>query len=134
MPIDWIFIERLLKFGVVGSISFVIDFSLTYFGKEKLKLNKFVANTIGFVFSVWVNFLLNKFWTFQSMDTNLGLQFAKFVTIASFALIINSIIIYLLNVKIRMNFYFSKLIAVFIVMFFNYSMNTLYTFTAAVKP
>jgi putative flippase GtrA len=28
-----------------------------------------------------------------------------------------------------MNFYFSKLIAVFIVMFFNYSMNSLYTFS-----
>jgi putative flippase GtrA len=133
MPLDWIFIERLVKFGIVGSISFVIDFGLTYFGKEKLKLNKFIANTIGFIFSVGVNFMLNKYWTFQSMDTNFGVQFAKFITIASFALIINSIIIYLLNVKIRMNFYFSKLIAVFIVMFFNYSMNTLYTFTSAAK-
>ncbi len=128
MPIDWNLIERLTKFGIVGAIGFVIDFGLTYFCKEKLKFNKFIANTIGFCVSVVVNFTLNRFWTFHAINSDLGIQFVKFITIACFALFLNSVLIYVLNVKIRMNFYLSKLIAVFIVMFFNYSLSTLYTF------
>ena len=131
MPIDKNFIERILKFGTVGAISFVIDFSLTYFCKEKLKFNKFVANAIGFIVSVIVNFTLNRLWTFQSTSSEIGVEFVKFIAIASFALLLNTIIIYLLNVKIRLNFYISKAMAVFLVMFYNYSMNALFTFTSS---
>ena len=123
------FIYRILKFGTVGLICFFIDFGITYFFKEKLKFNKFTANAIGFLISVIINFTLNRMWTFQSTTADIEMQFLKFISIASFALIINSVIIYLLNVKIRFNFYLSKLAAVFIVMFYNYSMNVLFTFT-----
>jgi|JI9StandDraft_1071089.scaffolds.fasta_scaffold169546_2 putative flippase GtrA len=128
--LDREFIERIAKFGTVGLLCFFIDFGLTYFFKEKLKFNKFTANAIGFLVSVIVNFTLNRIWTFQSNTADIETQFMKFISIASFALVINSVIIYLLNVKIRFNFYLSKLIAVFIVMFYNYSMNALFTFTS----
>lgn len=123
-------VERLIKFGIVGTLSFIIDFGITFFCKEKLKLNKFIANALGFIVSVIINFSINKIWTFQSTGGDIELQFIKFISITSFALIINSIIIYILNVKIRLNFYLSKLIAVFIVMFYNYSMHALFTFNA----
>jgi putative flippase GtrA len=128
--LDGEFIERIAKFGTVGLLCFFIDFGLTYLFKEKLKFNKFTANSIGFLVSVIVNFTLNRIWTFQSNTADIETQFMKFISIASFALVINSVIIYLLNVKIRFNFYLSKLIAVFIVMFYNYSMNALFTFTS----
>lgn len=121
---------RICKFGIVGGICFVIDFAVTYFCKETMKFNKFIANAMGFIVSVLVNFTLNRIWTFQSNSADIQLQFLKFIAISGFALLISSIIIYLLNVKIRLNFYLSKLIAIFIVMFYNYSMQALFTFTA----
>jgi putative flippase GtrA len=127
--LDQEFIFRILKFGTVGFFCFFIDFGLTYVFKEKLKFNKFAANTIGFLTSAVVNFTLNRMWTFESNSHDIEMQFIKFISIASFALILNSVIIYLLNVKIRFNFYLSKLLAVFFVMFYNYSMNALFTFT-----
>ncbi len=127
--LDQDFIYRILKFGTVGFFCFFIDFGLTYVFKEKLKFNKFTANTIGFLTSAVVNFTLNRMWTFESDSHDIEMQFIKFISIASFALILNSVIIYLLNVKIRFNFYISKLMAVFFVMFYNYSMNALFTFT-----
>ncbi|MCE2961637.1 MAG: GtrA family protein [Chitinophagales bacterium] len=127
--LDQDFIYRILKFGTVGFFCFFIDFGLTYVFKEKLKFNKFTANTIGFLTSAVVNFTLNRMWTFESSSHDIEMQFVKFISIASFALILNSVIIYLLNVKIRFNFYISKLMAVFFVMFYNYSMNALFTFT-----
>lgn len=129
MILDREFIERILKFGTVGAFSFIIDFGLTYFCKEKLRFNKFIANATGFIVSVIINFTLNRLWTFQAHGSAIELQFIKFLTIASFALILNSTIIYILNTKIRLNFYISKFIAVFVVMFYNYSMNALITFS-----
>ncbi|MFN7240712.1 MAG: GtrA family protein, partial [Chitinophagales bacterium] len=107
--LDQDFIYRILKFGTVGFFCFFIDFGLTYVFKEKLKFNKFTANTIGFLTSAVVNFTLNRMWTFESSSHDIEMQFVKFISIASFALILNSVIIYLLNVKIRFNFYISKL-------------------------
>jgi putative flippase GtrA len=128
--VDREFIERILKFGTVGAISFVIDFGLTYFLKEKLKQNKFIANSTGFIISATINFIINRYWTFHSIQDDMSVQFIKFIAIASFALLLNTVIIYILNTKIRLNFYISKLIAVFIVMFYNYSMNALFTFNS----
>jgi putative flippase GtrA len=127
--VDREFIERILKFGSVGAFTFIIDFGLTYFLKEKLNQNKFIANSTGFIVSATVNFIINRYWTFNSLEHDMLVQFTKFLTIASFGLLLNTVIIYILNTKIRLNFYVSKLIAVFIVMFYNYSMQALFTFS-----
>lgn len=119
---------KFLKFCVVGSISFVVDFGSTWFFKEKIKINKFVANGIGYMIAVVVNYTLNRLWTFNSHDDDIASQFLKFFTIALFALILNTVIVYVLNAKFRINFYISKLIAVFVVMFYNFGMNVYFTF------
>jgi len=128
MTIDKAFILKFIKFGTVGSVSFMIDFGTTYFLKEKLKFNKFVANTLGFLISALFNFTCNRLWTFDGGNGDLAAQFSKFISIALFALLLNSLMIYILNVKIRLNFYVSKLIAVVFIMFFNFTMNYIYTF------
>jgi putative flippase GtrA len=93
-----------------------------------MKMNKFVANAMGFIISAIVNFTVNRMWTFQNHNPDLALQFGKFMAIASVALMLNSLIIYILNGKIRINFYVSKIIAVLFVMFYNFIMNSLFTF------
>jgi putative flippase GtrA len=128
MTLNQAFIFKIIKFGIVGCLGFIIDFGLTYLFKEKLKMNKFVANALGFTISAIVNFTVNRIWTFQNHNPDLALQFGKFMAIASVALMLNSLIIYILNGKIRINFYVSKIIAVLFVMFYNFIMNSLFTF------
>jgi putative flippase GtrA len=60
---DMIF--KMLKFGTVGFIGMLWDFLITFLLKEKLKLNKYLANSIGFTCAVINNFILNLYWTFQ---------------------------------------------------------------------
>lgn len=128
MTLNQAFIFKIIKFGIVGFLGFVIDFGLTYVFKEKLKMNKFVANALGFLISAVVNFTVNRIWTFENHNPDLAMQFGKFMAIASVALMLNSLIIYILNGKIRINFYVSKIIAVLFVMFYNFIMNSLFTF------
>ena len=46
---DKIFIEKFLKFCIVGGSGVIIDFGITFVCKELLKLNKYAANSLGFI-------------------------------------------------------------------------------------
>jgi len=116
---------KILKFAVVGFLSVGIDMGSTYTGREKLKLNQYVANAIGFIFSVTFNFILNRIWTFQSNDANINLQLMKYLTSMTIGLGIMTGIIYVLNEKLKVNFYLAKIMSIGVVMIWNFTINNL---------
>ena len=120
---------QFIKFCVVGGTGVVVDFGITFLFKEKLKLNKYIANSLGFMAAASTNYLLNRWWTFRSHDPEVAQQYVQFVGISAIGLILNNIIIYLLNDKARLNFYLSKLIAIGLVTLWNFLMNYYFTFT-----
>ena len=120
---------QFIKFCVVGGTGVVVDFGITFLFKEKLKLNKYIANSLGFMAAASTNYLLNRWWTFRSHDPEVAQQYVQFVGISAIGLILNNIIIYLLNDKARLNFYLSKLIAIGLVTLWNCFMNYYFTFT-----
>ena len=120
---------QFIKFCVVGGTGVVVDFGITFLFKEKLKLNKYIANSLGFMAAASTNYMLNRWWTFRSHDPEVAQQYVQFVGISAIGLILNNIIIYLLNDKARLNFYLSKLIAIGLVTLWNFFMNYYFTFT-----
>ena len=120
---------QFIKFCVVGGTGVVVDFGITFLFKEKLTLNKYIANSLGFMAAASTNYLLNRWWTFRSHDPEVAQQYVQFVGISAIGLILNNIIIYLLNDKARLNFYLSKLIAIGLVTLWNFFMNYYFTFT-----
>ncbi|MFR5870399.1 MAG: GtrA family protein [Alistipes sp.] len=120
---------QFIKVCVVGGTGVVVDFGITFLFKEKLKLNKYIANSLGFMAAASTNYLLNRWWTFRSHDPEVAQQYVQFVGISAIGLILNNIIIYLLNDKARLNFYLSKLIAIGLVTLWNFFMNYYFTFT-----
>ncbi len=125
---DKIFATRFIRFGMVGLLGTGIDFGMTWLCKEQLKINKYLANTIGFSCAVCSNYLLNRFWTFESTDNHIMLQFSKFLVVALMGLAINNLLLYLLVKKVKYNFYLLKLIVTGVVVFWNFFANLLYTF------
>ena len=119
---------RFLKFGAVGLSGMVIDFAVTWFCKEKLRLNKYLANSLGFCCAVTNNFLLNRYWTFGSTGHPFTEQFAKFALVSLAGLLINNVLLYLLSKYIKTNFYIIKLAVTGLVFFWNYFINFLFTF------
>lgn len=120
---------KFIKFGAVGLSGVFVDFSITYLLKEKVKLQKYVANSLGFLSATCSNYLLNRYWTFQSYDPAIFSQFGKFFAFSLIGLALNNFIIYILNDRVKMNFYVSKLIAIGIVSIWNFGANYIYTFT-----
>ena len=50
-------IEQFLKFCIVGGSGVFVDFGITYLCKEWLRLNKYVANSLGFLCASTTNYL-----------------------------------------------------------------------------
>jgi len=122
------FIWKFIKFCAVGFSGMVIDFSTTWLLKEKLRINKYVANSTGFILAATSNYLLNRFWTFNSLNPRIATEYLSFLTISVIGLAINNLVIYILNERLKLNFYLSKLFAIGVVTVWNFFMNYLITF------
>lgn len=127
--VDQVLLWKFLKFCIVGFSGLLIDFGTTWLLKERVKINKYVANSAGFLLAASSNYAINRFWTFQSGYQKIAVQYLLFITISFIGLGINNLVIYLLNDRLRLNFYLSKLIAVGVVTIWNFTMNYFFTFS-----
>lgn len=131
MPIEILnnsFILKFIKFCVVGFSGLIVDFGITYICKEKIKIPKYISNAIGFCTAASTNYFLNRIWTFQSNNPEIALEYSKFIIISIIGLGLNTLILWVLVSKFKINFYFSKLIAIAIVTIWNFLANLVYTF------
>lgn len=121
-------IEQFIRFAIVGASGTFIDFGSTWLCRERIKLNQYIANTVGFILAASSNYLLNRLWTFKSTDPDVGLEYLRFFGVSIIGLGINNGIIYLLNGRMKINFYISKVIATVVVVLWNFFANYLFTF------
>ncbi|GAB1416985.1 hypothetical protein MASR2M117_23910 [Paludibacter sp.] len=120
---------KFLKYSLVGFSGLFIDFGITWLLKEQVRVNKYIANTCGFVSAATSNYILNRVWTFESISQKIAAEYTSFVVIALVGLGINNLILMLLTDKLRWNFYLSKLISIIVVTLWNFFMNFLFTFS-----
>tara|TARA_B100000609_G_C17135594_1_gene392637 strand:+ start:640 stop:1011 length:372 start_codon:yes stop_codon:yes gene_type:complete len=121
-------IIKFIKFCIVGFSGLVIDFIITYISKEKLKIHKYISNSLGFVIAVCTNYYLNRIWTFESNSTQIFEEYTSFFIISIVGLITNNIFLYLFHEKLEKQFYTSKFIAILLTSFWNFFANYYYTF------
>ena len=106
----------------------VIDFGTTWFCREKLKWNKYLANTIGFTLAAINNFIINRLWTFKSINPNWHVEFGKFVLFSLVGLGLNNLVVFILHGRYKVNFYVSKVIATLLVFAWNFTTNYYFNF------
>ena len=83
------FILKMIKFGLVGFLGMMIDFSTTWLCKEKLKWNRYVANGCGFTLAVVCNYLINRQWTFTSSNPLWLKEFTIFLVVSLIGLLLS---------------------------------------------
>ena len=124
------FLIKFLKFGLVGFSGIFIDFGITWFTQEILKIQKYIANAIGFTTAATSNYILNRIWTFESTNPRVMVEYTEFIVISTIGLGINTLVLWLLVSKLRMNFYLAKLFAIAVVTLWNFFANAFITFNA----
>jgi putative flippase GtrA len=122
------FIIKFIKFGIVGFSGVFIDFGVTYICKEWLKIQKYIANSIGFVVAASSNYLFNRIWTFKSQNPDVAREYTEFFVISLVGLGFANLIVYLVHGRLKQNFYLAKLFAIGVVTIWNFFANYYITF------
>lgn len=131
-------IIKFLKFGIVGASGMVVHFGVLYLLRDVVHINQFVANTIGFIVAATTNYILNRIWTFNSHDKQVGIEYLKFFVISLIGLGINNGTLWLGGRLLPSwnedwRFYILWVFAVGVTMLWNFFANYLYTFRKAEK-
>ncbi len=122
------FIVKFFKYGLVGLSGVFVDFAFTWICKEIFRLNKYIANSIGFTVAASSNYILNRVWTFASKSEEIALEYSLFIGISVVGLLLNNYLIYILNDKFKLNFYLAKVFAIGAVTVWNFLANYFITF------
>ena len=126
--INKLVLYKFIKFCAVGFSGMIIDFSITWVLKEKIRINKYIANSTGFILAATSNYIWNHYWTFKSQNSRIAQEFITFIIISLVGLALNNILIFLFSDRMKLNFYLSKLFAIALVTLWNFVMNFLFTF------
>lgn len=121
-------IFKLLKFTLVGFSGLIIDFGITFICKEKVFLNKYISNSIGFAFAALSNYIFNRIWTFGSNNPELLIEFSSFLLVSIIGLFINTSILWQIHNNLKVNFYLSKFGAIVVTTLWNFLANYYFTF------
>ncbi|MBN3035904.1 MAG: GtrA family protein [Bacteroidales bacterium] len=122
------FLWKFIKFAAVGFSGLFVDFGITFLCKEKIRIQKYLSNAIGFTSAATTNYLLNRVWTFQSHDPRIMLEYSQFLIISLIGLGINTLVLWILNSRFHIHFYLSKLLAIGVVTLWNFLANYFITF------
>ena len=84
-------IERFLKFAVVGTIGFTVDYGLLTLLVELVGMHEVAANVISFSAAVVSNFTFNRYWTYpDSRNKAISAQLGQFLVVSVIGLLINT--------------------------------------------
>ncbi len=117
-------IQQFMKFGVVGTIAFLIDYGVLMLLNQGLGMDATVAAFISYVVSVIFNYVASMRYVFTRRDDlSRRREFTIFVVLSLIGLVINEIIMYfgvlaLGNSALMVTFV--KLVATAIVMVWNF--------------
>jgi putative flippase GtrA len=117
---------KFLKFGIVGFLGMVIDFSVTILLKEKLKVHRYISSSAGFTIAASSNYLLNRLWTFASNNPRVLVEYGTFFSVSLIGLAINNLFLYIFEKRLK--FYTAKLFAIGVTTIWNFLANYYLTF------
>ena len=143
-------IKRFGKFAIVGAAGSITDFAILNILVQLLGFRPVIANIFSFIAAVVQNFILNRRWTFpESKQRQAGRQLVQFALISLVGLGINTLILaavdHLLlhfwthlvgqeHLGFTISYNFAKLVAIGVVLFWNFAGNRLWTYRGLSTP
>lgn len=113
--------KQLFRFGIVGGLAFVIDYSVMVFSKEVLNFYVLVAVALGFVVSVIFNYWASVTFVFEvKQKRSKTKEFIIFVILSAIGLGLTEISMWFGVEVLNINYMIVKIGVAVIVMIFNF--------------
>ena len=114
-------IEQLFKFGIVGLISFGIDYGLLFLFTEWGGVDYLISGGISFGVSVVVNYLLSMRFVFEPREgVSKAREFSVFLLLSISGLLLTELLMWYSVERLHFHYLFSKIVVTGIVMVYNF--------------
>ena len=107
------------RYLVTGFISAAIEFSLLFIFKDLAGLSVVASNTMALAIVFWVNFLMNRLWSFKS-KMRLSRQLPMYLMLFVINIGASDLIMYLLTDIVQMQYLLAKVFAIGSVVSWNF--------------
>ena len=108
-------VKEFLKAQLSAFVGGLTDFGIYSFCFKVLALSAPISNVVSGSLGAVVNFIINRYWSFNSKEESLGNQIGKFVVVVCGSILLKSAGIYLLVDSWNLHFILAKIIVEIIV-------------------
>jgi len=135
---------KFIKFGLVGCSGVLVDYGFLLLFVEVCHWPDLLANACSFTLAASSNYVLNRIWTFQSHEQQVGREYVRYFLVSLVGLAISTLTIFLFELALPSwraasgqgfhfivfikYFYLIKLIAIAVTTLWNFVGNILFTF------
>lgn len=113
-------LKQIFRFGIVGVISFGIDYGIFFLLHNFAGIHYLIANLCSFSVSVIVNYILNLKYVFTSNKSNKVQEVVWYIVLNVIGLGINELVLSLCVSYVAMSAMWAKIIATGVVMVYNF--------------
>lgn len=111
---------ELVRFGVTGGVCFLVEFAALTLLVELLHMPVLWATALAFLISVIVNYALCVKWVFTGAKGGSGRVRLQFLMTSGMGLGLNELLMWLMNIRLGVQYQLAKVIATLMVMIWNY--------------
>ena len=117
------------KFALVGLVGTCVNIILLYLFTEYLGIYYIFSALFSFVFTVTLNFFLNKMWTFrEKISYKTKDLYVKFFTVSIFSFLVSLFFLYIFTEFMNIYYIISQVMAIGISLIINFIGNKIWTF------
>lgn len=120
--------NKLFKFCIVGSISTVIDVTLLFVLIEFFHLGLLVGVTVALLIASINGYTLNRIFTFKNASVHVKTQYLQYLTVSLVGLLLTLLCMSFLITNIHMYYVVAKVVTVFLVLGWNFTVNYVFVF------
>ena len=119
--------DHLILYGIIGSFSSSLDFLIYTLLVQVIGLQYIISNCISVLGGITTSFILNRNYNFKVKDKT-KLRFSIFLTVGLCGLLFSNLILYICIDIMCIDKIISKLLSIFLVVFFQFLANKFVTF------